>query len=136
MTDPWDRFAANAADHLQMLGFDTDNVDVYEPNISPVAGEGFSTSYPDAASASVTAGIEPVTASSSRDESGTDTDADVVLYVPTDASPQWVGYGESGVGDVDAAAIVELPDGFRALVTDYEPQQDGLDRLEVTETSR
>lgn len=136
MTSQWDRLEANADEHLRMLGYETDNIAVYEPQITATQGAGFTVSYPDTPTTRVTASIAPPSAASSRDEAGTDTDIDTVLYVLADAGVQWVGYGESGVGDVDAAAIVELPDGFRALVTDYEPQGDGLDRLDCTETDR
>jgi hypothetical protein len=132
----WDSFIRDAEEHLRTLGWAEDNVDVYEPSITPVAGEGFTVDYPGSPSTSVTASISPATAASSRDVSGAESDVDVVIHVPSDAGPQWVGYGESGVGDVDARAICELPDGFRGYVTDYEPQEDGLDRLELTEADR
>ena len=136
MSDQWGRFESSAGRDLTSLGFEVDNVDVYEPDITRTAGSGIDVSYPDTPDTTVQAGIEPLTASSSRDESGTDTDIDVVLFVPSDAGIQWTGYGESGVGDRDAAAKVVLPDGFAAVVTDSEPQQDGFDRLECTETNR
>jgi hypothetical protein len=134
--DQWDAFADTASRSLSALGFEPDNVSVYEPQITPAAGSGFEVSYPATATTTVQAGIEPPTAAADRDEAGTDTDVDVVLLVDEDAGPQWTGYGESGAGSVDAAAIVELPSGFRALVTDYEPQGDGFDRLACTETDR
>jgi len=136
MTDPFAKHSADAAAHLRMLGYETHNIAVYEPQITATQGEGFAVSYPTEPTTHVTAAIAPPSATSDRSEAGTDTDVDTVLYAVSDAGVAWVGYGESDVGDVDAAAIVELPDGFRALVSDYEPQSDGLDRLDCTETDR
>lgn len=127
--DTWERFEASASRDLQGLGFQTSNLEVYEPDIAHTAGHGYDVTYPGTADHTILAGIEPPSSVSDRDEGGTTIDADIVLYVDDGTAVTWTGYGESGTGDVEANAEVVLDSGDRYAITDVEDQQDGLLRL-------
>lgn len=105
-------------------------VDVFEPSVTYVAGEGYDVTYPDTPTASYEARIDSPSDVTDTDAGGTTAEIDAVVRVRDDTAQQWTGYGESG----DAAArLRDTADGTLYEVQGVTDRHDGLTTLDVME---
>jgi len=120
MTDQWTRFADSASRTLAALGYEN-NVDVYQPTETYVAGEGYSIEYPDDPTTSIDAALDPPSTSPDVDPGGTTEQADLTIYVSEDVGVSFNVAGDTG----EAKTGIEV-DGTQYVVDDIDDQQDGL----------
>jgi len=130
MTDQWDRFADSAGRTLDALGWDN-TAEVYQPTESYNAGDGFETTYPSSATATLDAALDPPSSSPDIDPGGTTETADLTIYVRDDVSVDFNSAGESG--EAKTGIIV---DGLKYVVDDIDDQQDGLLALGLSEVDQ
>jgi hypothetical protein len=129
--DQWDRFQAQQGGRVQdALGF-TQTLEVYEPTESFSQADGYSVSYPDAPTATVDAEVAPPEADANRDEGGTTTNADVVIYVDDGTDLSFTDFGESGEA---ATKVTMVATGESYKLTEATNEQNGLLKLEAVDT--
>jgi hypothetical protein len=126
MVDQWGRFKEQQRGRVQdALGFDQ-TLEVFEPTESYSQSEGYDVSYPDTATATVDAEVVPPEEDADRDEGGTKTDADAVLYVADDTGVSFTDFGETGEA---ATRVLVVATGEMYVVTGATNQQNGLVKL-------
>jgi len=118
--DQWERFADSAGRTLDALGFE-DTVEIYQPTETYEAGDGYSIEYPDSATATIDAALDPPSTSPDVDPGGTTETADLTIYVAAD-----VGIEFNVAGDTGEAETGIVVDGIKYVIDDIDNQQDGL----------
>ena len=120
MTDQWDRFADSADRTLDALGYEQ-NVDVYQPTETYDPGDGYEITYPDTATATIDAALDPPSTDPDVDPGGTTEQADLTIYVS-----EGVGVPFNTAGDTGEANTGVEVDGLKYVVDDIDDQQDGF----------
>jgi len=105
-------------------------IEVYAPSETYEAGEGFSVSYPDTATAEYDARVASPASRADRDRGGTTAEIDAVVSVRDDTGQTWTDYTDEQEAPVE---LVDTADGTRYEVETVIDPHNGLLELEVVE---
>lgn len=120
---------ANALRRVHSSELANTTVQVFEPTVEYVQGDGWDVSYPDDPSAEIDARVDSPDASSNRERSGTTSEIDAVVIVRDDTGQQWTGFGEETEASV---RVRDTADGTRYEVENRVDQHNGTLELEVS----
>lgn len=120
---------ANALRRVHSSELANTTVQVFEPNVEYVQGDGWNVTYPDQPAAEYDARVDSPSATSERDRSGTTSEIDAVVIVRDDTGQQWTDFGEE---DEAPTRVEDTADSTRYEIETVVDQHNGTVKLGAT----